>query len=150
MTSRLLSVAALLLLTSPLLSSAQAGKSTDFGTEYERDEYSVGASAMGGTVGEKSHVVVTVTARNGYRIDRDFAHSARAISASGDAQWGRQDFDADDAKLSDDGRVLTFQLPWRATRIGEYKVKAKVTTRVCDGEDCKRVNRSIKTRVYAR
>jgi len=137
------------MLTDPLPVSL-AARSTEFGTSHETDEYRLEVRGGSASIGERGVIVVTVSGKGGYTIDESYKHRIKGKRPPKNAQWGQLRLDASDGWISDDGVSFTFELPYRATRIGEYPLAAKLKSRVCLGEECKRVSKTVKTKVYVR
>ena len=133
-----------------LLSVMLSAKSTELGTSHETDEYRVEVRGGSAKLGERGVIVVIVTGKAGYEIDETYEHSIKGKSPPADVQWGQKKLGAVDGWISDDGESFTFELPYRASRIGEYPLAARVKSRVCKGEECKRVRQTVKTKVYVR
>jgi hypothetical protein len=125
-------------------------KSTEFGTSHETPDFRVEVRGGSAKLGERSVIVVSVTGKDGFEIDEGYKHAIKGKGTPGDVQWGQKKLEAVDGWLSEDGTTLTFEMPYRATRIGEYALSAKVKSRVCRGVDCKRVSKTVKTKVYVR
>ena len=132
------------------LSLMLSAKSTDFGTSHETDEYRVEVRGGSAKLGERGVIVVTVSGKGGYEIDESYKHSIKGKSPPSDVQWGQKKLGAVDGWISEDGESFTFELPYRASRIGEYPLAAKIKSRVCNGAECKRVSKTVKTQVYVR
>lgn len=127
-----------------------SSKSIEFGTSHETPEYRVEVRGGSAALGERGVIVVSVTGKDGFEIDESFKHSIKGKGPPSDVQWGQKKLTAENGWISESGETLTFELPYRASRIGEYPLSAKIKSRVCRGEDCKRVGKTVKTKVYVR
>mgnify|MGYP006928160020 CR=1 FL=1 len=133
-----------------LLTLMSFSKSTEFGTSHETPDFRVEVRGGSAKLGERGVIVVSVTGKDGFEIDEGYKHSIKGKGTPSEVQWGQKKLEAIDGWLSADGETLTFELPYRASRIGEYVLSAKVKSRVCKGVDCKRVSKTVKTQVYVR
>ncbi len=133
----------LVLLAQPVLAD-------EFGTQVSKDRYEIQVYSGRAGIAQKGSLTVVITARQGYSLDNE--HDIRVTMASPpkDVQWGQSTLHREDGTLSEDGSQFTFEVPFRAGRMGDFPVKGAVKFKVCRTGECKGGRAKFKTSVYAK
>lgn len=101
-------------------------------------------------IAERGNVTVVITAMQGYSLDNEHDIVVKMKSPPKDVQWGQSKLTRLDGQLSEDGKTFTFEVPYRAGRMGEFPVKGKVKFKLCRAGQCKGGRAGFKTSVHAR
>ena len=122
----------------------------EFGTQVDKERYDIQVYSGRSGIAQKGVVKVVITAHQGFSLDNEHDIKVSMSSPPKEVQWGQSTLHREDGTLSEDGKQFTFEVPYRASRMGEFPVKGKVKFKVCRTGECKGGRASFKTSVYAK
>ncbi len=89
-----------------------------------------------GPAGEEGQVVVTVKAKDGYKINDKYPHKVSLESPPAGLDVPLKTIAKKDAQLNGD-KSITYTIPATATKVGEYELKGTIRLSVCNEDTCR-------------
>ncbi len=102
----------------------------------EEPPYDVDVQGWEGAAGEDAQLVVTVKARDGFKINKDYPHKIVLETPPDGVSLPMMTVRKKDAKLDGD-KSITYSIPAKAAKSGDYAVKGLVKLSVCNEEQCR-------------
>jgi hypothetical protein len=100
----------------------------------DAEGYSVVVKDGSGKVGEEAHIIVTVTAKQGYKVNDQYPHKLKLKHAPAGLEYLKPVMKASDAEIAKS--KLTFRVPVKATKAGTFAIKGKLKLSVCNDQSC--------------
>jgi hypothetical protein len=122
----------------------------EFGTQVSKERYDVQIYSGRGGIAQRGALTVVITAHQGYSLDNEHDIKVSMGSPPKEVQWGQSTLHREDGSLSEDGSQFTVEVPYRASRMGDFPVKGSVKFKVCRTGECKGGRARFKTSVYAK
>ena len=132
LTATALALGALAWATGPTTASADEAAAL---ATVNTDGYKLVVTDGSGLVGKETHILVTVTAKNGYKINEKYPHKIKLAAAADGLELPQPTLKKKDAKI-DGKKKLTFRVPVKATRAGTFEVSGKIKLSVCNEKSC--------------
>lgn len=103
-------------------------------TRVDADGYTLVVKDGSAKVGQEGHIVVTVKAKSGFKVNEKYPHKVKLDNAPDGLEYPKKILKKGDAELSK--KSLTFRIPVKATKAGSFSVKGKIKISVCNEQSC--------------
>lgn len=110
--------------------------------------YAVEVKGWEGPVGEEGYVLVSVVAKNGLKINKDYPQRVQLDDGGAALELPLRKVEMKHAQLDGEGR-LVFTLPATPKVVGEHRLKGKLKLSVCSGDLCHTATESLDAPVTA-
>src|SRR5262245_37631610 len=128
-----LTAAGLTMVSGSVASDATAGETAL--ANLEGDGYTIVVTDGSGKVGEETHVVVTIKAKAGFKVNEKYPTKLKLHDAPSGVELPKQVLKKDDGSFEGKS-AFTFKVPVKATRAGSFDVKGKLKFSVCNDQSC--------------
>lgn len=113
----------------------------------DTDAYTLSVSDPSGKVGEQLNVVVTVTAKGPFKVNKEYPHKV-SVNPTDGLELPKPKLKKGDAKMEE--KTLTFSIPAKATRAGNFELAGVLKFSVCSDDACQLEKKDIKSKVAAK
>jgi cytochrome c biogenesis DsbD-like protein len=118
-------------------------------TAAEGDGYSIQASDVSTSAGGEGNIVVTVKAKPGYHVNREYPHKVKVQDPPEGVELPKTEVEKGDGTFKDDN-TFEVKLPVKAIKAGTYEISLKVKTSVCNDSQCLIKKEVVTAKVVAR
>jgi hypothetical protein len=110
--------------------------------------YTMSVTNWEGPTGEEGYVVVTIEAKNGHKINKEYPHKVSLDAPPKGLDLPMRTMKRADAEADGDKR-LVFSIPAVPNQAGEYALNGKVKLSVCNDDTCQMAKEKLAARVVA-
>jgi len=128
--------------------AAASPQAPDAKAAEKADGYTVTVKDWEGPTGEEGYVVVTVLAKEGNKINKDYPHKLSLDAPPEGLKLPMRTMKLADAEVHGDKR-LVFSIPAVAHTDGEFAIAGTLKTSVCNDDTCQIAKKKLAARVVA-
>lgn len=110
--------------------------------------YAIEVEGWEGPVGEEGYVIVSVVAKDGHKINKDYPQRVHLDDGGAALELPLRRVEMKDAQLDGEG-TLVFTLPATPKVAGEHRLKGKIRLSVCSGDLCRTATEPLDAAVTA-
>ena len=118
------------------------------GAKAKPSGYSMDVASWEGPTGEEGYVVVTIEAKAGHKINKEYPHKVTLDEPPKGLKLPLRTMKVADAELDGDKR-LVFSIPAVPDEVGDYALNGQVKLSVCNVDTCQMAKEKIAARVVA-
>jgi hypothetical protein len=118
-------------------------------TTVDADGYTLVVTDGSGQVGKETHILVTITAKNGFKINEKYPHKLKLAAPTEGLELPKLILKKKDAKI-DGKKKLSFLVPVKATRAGTFTVSGKIKLSVCNDKSCLIDKQKLRAKLIAK